>query len=97
MAYRCEQAIIGGATDAIRCKVSGSICAHQKMCMMQGRIVLTDGAMNYPGRDGTKPEPPEEPKKAEKATAKEPEKKATRKTAAKTEGKPSAKKARGKG
>ena len=44
MAYRCDQAIIGGARDAIRCKVSGTVCAHQKMCMMEGRIVLTDKA-----------------------------------------------------
>ena len=51
MAYRCPQAITGGAREAIRCKVSGSVCAHQKMCMMEGRIVLTDGAMRCPGRD----------------------------------------------
>lgn len=51
MAYMCPQAITGGAREAIRCKVSGSVCAHQKMCMMEGRIVLTDGAMRCPGRD----------------------------------------------
>ena len=51
MAYRCPQAITGGAREAIRCKVSGSVCAHQKMCMMEGRFVLTDGAMRCPGRD----------------------------------------------
>ena len=51
MAYRCPNAIIGGAREAIRCKASGSVCAHQKMCMMEGRIVLTAGAMDCPGRD----------------------------------------------
>lgn len=50
--YKCPQAIIGKARDAIRCKVSGSVCAHQKMCLMEGRIVLTDGAMWCPGRGG---------------------------------------------
>lgn len=60
MAYRCDQAIIGGAREAIRCKVSGSVCAHQKMCMMEGRIMLTDGAMTCPGRDGQMPD--EKPK-----------------------------------
>jgi len=52
MAYRCDQAVFGAAREAIRCKVSGSVCAHQKMCMMEGRTVLTDGAMRCPGRDG---------------------------------------------
>jgi len=73
MAYRCDQAITGGATEAIRCKVSGSVCAHQKMCLMEGRIVLTDGALRCPARDGQLPEPekkPEEPKKAEAKPAK---------------------------
>lgn len=51
MAYRCPMAITGGAREAIRCKASGSVCAHQKMCMMEGRIVLTAGAMDCPGRD----------------------------------------------
>ena len=51
MVYRCDQAVIGGAREPIRCKVSGTVCAHQKMCMMEGRIVLTDGAMRCPGRD----------------------------------------------
>lgn len=58
MAYRCDQAIFGGARDAIRCKVSGSVCAHQKLCMMEGRIVLTDRAMRCPARDGKLPEDP---------------------------------------
>ena len=52
MAYRCDQAIFGGARDAIRCRVSGSVCAHQKMCMMEGRIVLTDQALWCPARGG---------------------------------------------
>ena len=56
MAYRCDQAVFGGQRDPIRCKVSGSVCAHQKMCMMEGRIVLTDKAMTCPGRDGQIPE-----------------------------------------
>ena len=51
MAYRCPMAITGGAREAIRCKASGSVCAHQKMCMMEGRVVLTAGAMDCPGRD----------------------------------------------
>ncbi len=51
MAYRCPMSITGGAREAIRCKTSGSVCAHQKMCMMEGRIVLTAGAMDCPGRD----------------------------------------------
>lgn len=61
-----------GARDAIRCKVSGSVCAHQKMCLMEGRIVLTDGAMSCPGRDGKMPEPDKAP------AAKAPAKKKTR-------------------
>lgn len=56
MAYRCGQAIIGRANDPIRCKVSGTVCAHQRMCMMEGRIVLTDGALRCPARDGQMPE-----------------------------------------
>ena len=56
MAYRCDQAVFGGAREPIRCKVSGSVCAHQKMCMMEGRIVLTDKAMTCPARDGQLPE-----------------------------------------
>ena len=74
MAYRCDQAIIGGAMDAIRCKVSGTVCAHQKMCLMEGRIVLTDGALRCPARDGKMPEEPKA----------EPEKKPARKTAARS-------------
>ena len=56
MAYRCDQAVFGSMRDPIRCKVSGSVCAHQKMCLMEGRIVLTDGAMRCPARDGKMPE-----------------------------------------
>lgn len=87
MAYRCDQTVIGGAREPIRCKVSGTVCAHQKMCMMEGRIVLTDKAMACPARDGKLPEP--EPARTEKApdvdTAEnEPAKKApAKKTAAK--------------
>ena len=58
MAYRCDQAVIGRAEDPIRCKVSGTVCAHQKMCLMEGRIVLTDGALQCPARDGKMPEKP---------------------------------------
>lgn len=76
MAYRCDQAIMGAARDPIRCNVSGSVCAHQKMCLMQGRIVLTDGAMSCPGRDGKMPEPEKEPEKA--PAVKAPAKKKTR-------------------
>ena len=49
MAYRCDQAVYGGHRDPIRCKVSGSVCAHQKMCMMEGRIVLTDNTYEADG------------------------------------------------
>ena len=58
MAYRCNQAIAGGVKDAIRCKVSGSICAHQYYCEMQGRKVLSAGALDCPARDGKLPEDP---------------------------------------
>ena len=76
MAYRCGQAIIGRAEEPIRCKVSGTVCAHQKMCLMEGRIVLTDGALRCPARDGQMPaEVPETPKA-------EPEKKPAAKKAA---------------
>ena len=51
MNYKCPKAIIRGATDPIQCTVSGTVCAHQKMCLMEGRIVLTDGAMRCPGRE----------------------------------------------
>jgi len=61
MAYRCGQAIIGRAEDPIRCKVSGTVCAHQRMCLMEGRIVLTDGALECPARDGKMPEPVKKP------------------------------------
>jgi len=70
MAYRCDQAVIGRAEDPIRCKVSGTVCAHQKMCLMEGRIVLTDGAMDCPARDGKMPEPAEAEKAPEKPAAK---------------------------
>lgn len=65
MAYRCDQAIIGRAEDPIRCKVSGTVCAHQRMCLMEGRIVLTDGSLRCPARDGQMPEavPEVEPEK----------------------------------
>ena len=53
MSYRCPKAVISGARDPIRCTVSGTVCAHQKMCLLEGRIVLTDDAMNCPGRDET--------------------------------------------
>ena len=76
MAYRCNQAITGSATEPIRCKVSGMACAHQRMCQMEGRIVLTDGAMRGPARDGIMPEPVKAPaeaaKKPAKAAAKKP-------------------------
>ncbi len=49
--YRCPYAIVRGARDAIRCRVSGTVCAHQKMCLMEGRIVLTADAMKCPGRE----------------------------------------------
>ena len=71
MAYRCGQAIIGRAEEPIRCKVSGTVCAHQRMCLMEGRIVLTDGALNCPARDGKMPEPEKKPatkKPAKKGT-----------------------------
>lgn len=70
MAYRCDQAVFGGAREPIRCKVSGSVCAHQKMCMMEGRIVLTDKAVTCPARDGQLPEEkPTKTKAAKKAAA----------------------------
>ena len=72
MAYRCGQAVMGRAEDPIRCKVSGTVCAHQKYCMMEGRIVLTDEALRCPARDGQMPEPVKEA---------EPEKKPARKAA----------------
>ena len=52
MSYKCPHAVIRGAMDPIRCTVSGTVCAHQKMCLMEGRIVLTGGANDCPGRDG---------------------------------------------
>ena len=52
MAYRCSQAIIGGAREPIRCKVSGTVCAHQKYCLMEGKIVLTDQSLWCPARGG---------------------------------------------
>ncbi len=72
MSYRCDQAVFAGAREAIRCKVSGSICAHQKMCMMEGRIVLTDGALRCPARDGKMPG--EDPAPARKITVEKVEK-----------------------
>lgn len=76
MAYRCDQAVYGGHMDPIRCKVSGSVCAHQKMCMMEGRIVLTDKATTCPARDGQLPQEKPAKKTATPAkTAKAPAKK----------------------
>ena len=69
MAYRCGQAIIGRAEEPIRCKVSGTVCAHQKMCLMEGRIVLTDGALRCPARDGRMPEDLEAKKKTARKNA----------------------------
>lgn len=79
MAYRCEQAIYGRARDAIRCKVSGTVCAHQRVCLMEGRNVLTDGAMRCPARDGRMPEPVRTADKpagetADRSVARKPEK-----------------------
>lgn len=92
MAYRCGQAIIGRAEESIRCKVSGSVCAHQKMCLMEGRIVLTDGALRCPARDGKLPGEASPAKKEAQAAAEAPkarvrktaEKAPAKKTAAKT-------------
>lgn len=81
MAYRCSQAIIGGAREPIRCKVSGSVCAHQKYCLMEGRIMLTDQSLWCPARGGRLIE--QEPEPAEEAApAAEPAKKTTRKKTA---------------
>lgn len=49
--YRCPQAVTGGAEDPIRCRASGMLCAHQKWCVMEGRIVLTAQAVRCPGRE----------------------------------------------
>lgn len=65
MAYRCSQAIIGGAREPIRCKVSGGVCAHQKYCLMEGRIMLTDQSLWCPARGGRLIE--QEPEKAPEA------------------------------
>ena len=89
MAYRCGQAIIGRAEEPIRCKVSGSVCAHQKMCLMEGRIVLTDGALRCPARDGKLPETPAQAKKETPAAA-EAQKAKVRKTAEKAPAKKTA-------
>ena len=72
MAYRCDQAIIGRSEEPIRCKVSGTVCAHQRMCLMEGRIVLTDGALECPARDGKLPEPVITPEPEKKPAAKKP-------------------------
>ena len=50
MAVRCPNAVIGRAREPIRCRDSGTVCAHQKMCLMEGRIVLTADAAKCPGR-----------------------------------------------
>jgi len=80
MAYRCNQAIIGRAEDPIRCKVSGTVCAHQKMCMMEGRIVLTDESLECPARDGKLLEPVITPEPKKKPAAKKPAAKKGKKT-----------------
>ncbi len=110
MAYRCDQAIFGRATEAIRCKVSGNVCAHQKMCMMEGRTVLTDLALKCPARDGKMPEENQDATKPtagissadtgdKKPTAAAAElvKKTARKTAAKAPAKTAAKKTSSRG
>ena len=86
MAYRCDQAVIGGVNDAILCKVSGTVCAHQKFCTMAGRTVLTDEALRCPARDGQMPEavlekPELKPEKKAQRTAAKP---AAKQTAGKT-------------
>ena len=80
MAYRCGQAITGRADEPIRCKVSGTVCAHQKFCQMEGRIVLTDGALRCPARDGQMPDEAQAVPETVKA---EPEKKPVKKAPAK--------------
>ena len=94
MAYRCSQAIVSGAREPIRCKVSGTVCAHQKYCLMEGKIVLTDQSLWCPARGGrlmtdepekdpeaVPAEPAAEPE-TEKAPKAEPAKKTTRKKTA---------------
>ena len=44
----------------IRCRVKGTLCAHQKWCLMQGRAVLTDMAPDCLARDHPDQEPIEE-------------------------------------
>ena len=80
MAYRCGQAITGRADEPIRCKVSGTVCAHQKFCQMEGRIVLTDGALRCPARDG---QMPEETQVVQETVKTEPAKKPAKKAIAK--------------
>ncbi len=83
MAYRCGQAIIGRAEEPIRCKVSGTVCAHQKYCMMEGRIVLTDESLRCPARAGQMPEDvPAIPETVKAEPEKKPAKKAPAKKAA---------------
>ena len=91
MAYRCSQAIVGGAREPIRCKVSGTVCAHQKYCLMEGKIVLTDQSLWCPARGGRlmPDEPEKEPvtvpaaePETEAAPEAEPAKKTTRKKTA---------------
>ena len=86
MAYRCGQAVFGRAETPILCKVSGAGCAHQRFCQMEGRVVLTDGALRCPARDGQMPE--DVPAVPETVKA-EPEKKPAKKAPAK---KPAARK-----
>ena len=94
MAYRCSQAIVGGAREPIRCKVSGTVCAHQKYCLMEGKIVLTDQSLWCPARGGrllpdepenvpvTVPAEPAAEPETEAAPEAEPAKKTTRKKTA---------------
>ena len=50
MGYHCPNAVFGGARETIKCKASGKGCAWQRMCQMEGRIVLTNEAMSCVGR-----------------------------------------------
>ena len=82
MAYRCSQAIVGGAREPIRCKVSGTVCAHQKYCLMEGKIVLTDQSLWCPARGGRllPDEPEKEPEAVPAEPAAEPEAEPAKKT-----------------
>lgn len=60
--YKCMEAIIRGSREPILCRVSGDVCAHQRYCLTEGRIVLTDQALSCPGRNGIQDEKSEEGK-----------------------------------